>query len=57
MIWGFVVLTTLTLSSSFQKLNQVVLWDKIINRGENPVVDIKASNPKYYFWDDGDGLR
>jgi len=39
------------------KVNQVVIWDKIINRGENPVVDIKSSNPKYYFWDDGDGLK
>jgi len=39
------------------KLNQVVLWDKIINRGDNPVVDISGVNPKYYFWDDGDGLK
>jgi signal peptidase complex subunit 3 len=38
-------------------LNQVVLWDKIIQRGENPLLDFKAMNPKYYFWDDGNGLR
>jgi len=38
-------------------LNQVVLWDKIILRGENSVVDLKSAHSKYYFWDDGDGLR
>nr|QBH72901.1 microsomal signal peptidase 23 kd subunit [Thermobia domestica] len=39
------------------KLNQVVLWDKIIQRGENAVLDFKNVNTKYYFWDDGNGLR
>ncbi|ENN79112.1 signal peptidase complex subunit 3 isoform X1 [Dendroctonus ponderosae] len=39
------------------QLNQVVLWDKIILRGENAVLDFKNMNTKYYFWDDGDGLR
>ncbi|XP_055384301.1 signal peptidase complex subunit 3 [Condylostylus longicornis] len=38
-------------------LNQVVLWDKIILRGENTVLDFKNMNTKYYFWDDGNGLR
>ncbi|KAM7356564.1 signal peptidase complex subunit Spase22-23 [Cochliomyia hominivorax] len=38
-------------------LNQVVLWDKIIRRGENAVLDFKNMNTKYYFWDDGNGLR
>lgn len=38
-------------------LNQVVLWDKIIQRGENAVLDYKKLNTKYYFWDDGNGLR
>uniref|UniRef100_A0A1B6KPJ9 Signal peptidase complex subunit 3 n=1 Tax=Graphocephala atropunctata TaxID=36148 RepID=A0A1B6KPJ9_9HEMI len=38
-------------------LNQVVLWDKIILRGENAVLDFKNMNTKYYFWDDGNGLR
>lgn len=36
---------------------QVVLWDKIILRGENAVLDFKNMNTKYYFWDDGNGLR
>jgi len=36
---------------------QVVLWDKIIQRGENAVIDFKNINPKYYFWDDGKGLK
>ncbi|XP_066968270.1 signal peptidase complex subunit 3 [Macrobrachium rosenbergii] len=38
------------------KINQVVLWDKIILRGENPQVDLKNQHLKYYFWDDGNGL-
>jgi len=39
------------------KLNQVVIWDKIIQRGENSVLDHKNIRPKYYFWDDGNGLK
>lgn len=38
-------------------LNQVVLWDKIIRRGSNAVLDFKNLNTKYYFWDDGNGLK
>lgn len=36
---------------------QVVLWDKIILRGENAILDFKNVNTKYYFWDDGNGLK
>ncbi|XP_030564096.1 signal peptidase complex subunit 3 [Drosophila novamexicana] len=39
------------------QLNQVVLWDKIILRGDNAVLDFKNMNTKYYFWDDGNGLK
>ncbi|XP_047004422.1 signal peptidase complex subunit 3 [Schistocerca americana] len=39
------------------QLNQVVLWDKIILRGENANLDFKNMNLKYYFSDDGNGLR
>lgn len=39
------------------ELNQVVLWDKIILRGENAILDFKNMNTKYYFWDDGNGLK
>jgi len=39
------------------KFNQVVLWDKIVLRGDNAVLDFKNMNTKYYFWDDGKGLR
>ncbi|XP_073966684.1 signal peptidase complex subunit Spase22-23 [Choristoneura fumiferana] len=39
------------------ELNQIVLWDKIILRGENAVLDFKNMNTKYYFWDDGKGLK
>lgn len=44
-------------STPSNKLNQVVLWDKIILRGENAVLDFKNMNTKYYFWDDGNGLK
>lgn len=43
--------------SKNNKLNQVVLWDKIIQRGENAILDFKNINTKYYFWDDGNGLK
>ncbi|KAK3916341.1 Signal peptidase complex subunit 3 [Frankliniella fusca] len=39
------------------EFNQVVLWDKIILRGENAVIDLKNIHAKYYFWDDGNGLK
>lgn len=43
-------------STPTNEVNQVVLWDKIVMRGENPVIDISSIPPKYYFWDDGNGL-
>jgi signal peptidase complex subunit 3 len=39
------------------KLNQVVVWDKIIERGDNTLLDLRNANTKYYFWDYGSGLR
>lgn len=44
-------------STANNKLNQVVIWDKIIRRGENAVLNLKDTNTKYYFYDDGHGLR
>lgn len=38
-------------------LNQVVLWDKIVQRGDNAILDLKNMHTKYYFWDDGNGLK
>ncbi|XP_058883669.1 signal peptidase complex subunit 3-like isoform X2 [Acipenser ruthenus] len=38
-------------------LNQVVLWDKIILRGENTNLSLKDMKSKYFFFDDGNGLR
>ena len=38
-------------------VNQVVLWDKIVKRGENALLDYRSMNTKYYFWDDGNGLK
>ena len=40
-----------------QAVSQVVLWDKIVLRGENPVIDYTDMNTKYAFFDDGFGLR
>lgn len=44
-------------TTSKNKVNQVVLWDKIIRRGESAKLNYKSMNTKYYFWDDGLGLR
>ncbi|XP_058810154.1 signal peptidase complex subunit 3 isoform X2 [Phymastichus coffea] len=38
-------------------VNQIILWDKIILRDDHAVLDFKNVNTKYYFWDDGNGLR
>ncbi|MEJ1274801.1 adipocyte-related X-chromosome expressed sequence 1 [Cricetulus griseus] len=38
-------------------VNQVVLWDKILLRGENPKLDLKDVKSKYFFFDDGHGLK
>ncbi|UJR20756.1 hypothetical protein I4U23_023874 [Adineta vaga] len=38
-------------------LNQVVLWDKIIRRGEEARFNFHEIATKYYFWDDGEHLR
>jgi len=39
-----------------QVVNQVVLWDKIIRRGDSPIVKLHKANNKYRFFDDGRGL-
>lgn len=39
------------------KINQVVLWDKIIKRGENAKLSFSNLNSEYYFFDDGYGLK
>jgi len=38
-------------------LNQVVLWDKIIKRGDDARINLRDIASKYYFWDDGVNLR
>ncbi|CAM5108408.1 unnamed protein product [Eretmochelys imbricata] len=38
-------------------LNQVVLWDKIILRGDSPKLLLKDMKSKYFFFDDGNGLK
>ncbi|XP_078405838.1 signal peptidase complex subunit 3-like isoform X1 [Cetorhinus maximus] len=38
-------------------LNQVVLWDKILQRGKNPRLNLHDMSPKYLFLDDGNGLK
>lgn len=39
-----------------QVINQVVLWDKIIKRGDSPIIDIKDIRFEYDFFDDGHGF-
>ncbi|KAF4791790.1 Signal peptidase complex subunit 3 [Turdus rufiventris] len=40
-----------------EALNQVVLWDKIMLRGDNPRLSLKDMKSKYFFFDDGNGLK
>lgn len=35
----------------------MVLWDKIIERGENAILSYKNMNSEYYYFDDGSGLK
>ncbi|NXH18148.1 SPCS3 peptidase, partial [Bucco capensis] len=44
-------------STKNNALNQVVLWDKIMLRGDNPRLFLKDMKTKYYFFDDGNGLK
>ncbi|EDO44408.1 predicted protein [Nematostella vectensis] len=39
------------------KFNQVVVWDKIILRSDNSQLNYQGMNTKYYFFDDGSGLK
>lgn len=38
-------------------VNQVVLWDYVLNRGEKSQISLRNQNPEYYMWDDGFGLK
>ena len=38
-------------------VNQVVLWDHIMERGDETRVSLQNQHTKYYFWDDGNGLK
>ncbi|NXI34214.1 SPCS3 peptidase, partial [Galbula dea] len=44
-------------STKNNALNQVVLWDKIMLRGDNPRLFLKDMKSKYLFFDDGNGLK
>lgn len=44
-------------TTSSNQLNQVVLWDKIIQRGDPSAFNLQKVHTKYYFWDDGNGLK
>ncbi|XP_077102747.1 signal peptidase complex subunit 3 [Siphateles boraxobius] len=44
-------------STKSNALNQVVLWDKIVLRGDNTKLNLKEVKSKYFFFDDGNGLR
>ncbi|CAI4229180.1 unnamed protein product [Auanema sp. JU1783] len=38
-------------------VNQVVLWDKVVLRSERVVLDVRKTQSKYYFLDDGQHLK
>uniref|UniRef100_A0A1I7URH1 Signal peptidase complex subunit 3 n=1 Tax=Caenorhabditis tropicalis TaxID=1561998 RepID=A0A1I7URH1_9PELO len=42
--------------SKVNEVNQVVLWDRIVERGERVVMDEIGVKTKYYFLDDGTNL-
>lgn len=44
-------------STKGNALNQVVLWDKIVLRGDNAKLNLRDVKSKYFFFDDGTGLR
>ncbi|KAI9536081.1 Signal peptidase complex subunit 3 [Dissostichus eleginoides] len=46
-----------TFYKAYHALNQVVLWDKIVLRGENTKLNLRDVKSKYFFFDDGNGLR
>ncbi|CAL8328997.1 unnamed protein product [Lota lota] len=50
-------ITTAFKDRRVSSLNQVVLWDKIVLRGENPNLILRDMKSKYFFFDDGNGLR
>lgn len=52
----FLYLTALYQTENNVK-NQVVLWDHIIERGDETRVSLKNQHTKYYFWDEGNGLK
>ncbi|KAF5901697.1 signal peptidase complex subunit 3, partial [Clarias magur] len=43
-------------STKSNALNQVVLWDRIVQRGETTKLELKEMKSKYFFFDDGNGL-
>lgn len=43
--------------TSNNPVNQVVLWDHIIERGDETKIKLSNQHTKYYFWDDGNGLK
>ena len=45
------------LLNQIKKLNQVIIWDKIVLKDENMKLELKSSKTKYPLWDDGNGLR
>lgn len=65
-LWGYFDLYALIWYQSFvllkkpfflQKFNQVVIWDKIVLRGDHALLNYEGMNTKYYFFDDGMGLK
>lgn len=51
----FIYLTA-NYKTSNNAVNQIVLWDTVLNRGENAQLKLRQKNTEYYMWDDGFGL-
>ncbi|KAG7235875.1 hypothetical protein INR49_002072 [Caranx melampygus] len=47
----------LYLSAEYATRSNVVLWDKIVLRGDNTKLNLRDMKSKYFFFDDGNGLR
>src|SRR5690606_10749195 len=44
-------------ATATNEVNQVILWDHILRRGESPILRLRQQSTKYYFFDDGFGLK
>lgn len=48
---------TANYKTSDNEMNQIILWDHVLDREDTRKLQYWNRNPEYYFWDDGFGLR